>query len=363
MEELPIFQKFSKLKENEPWQPLGNFPTKVHELTNLEKTLNAESIWIKRDDESGDKYGGNKVRKLEFLLAEAREKEAKTVVTAGGIGSHHCLAVTIYFGESGIKPVVILTKQPVTGHVKENLLLDHYFGAEMHYAPSYLSVLLTSVKEIIKRKIKGEKPYLLFPGGSTPLSSLGYANAMIELEKQVKRNELPPPDQIFVPLGSGGTMAGLLAGKILTCLKTKIEGIRVVQKIAANSIRVAQLTNKTLELIQKYTPKKLDKVSAREVRINDEYYGGKYGYYTKEAKNAIELVKENESIKLEGTYTGKAFAALLDFIKKERNREKNILFWNTYNSVKFDPILEKYPHTRLPKEFQQFFKNTTELEN
>lgn len=357
MEELPIFQEFPKLKETQPWISLGNFPTKVHKLSNIEEELGAKGIWIKRDDQSGDKYGGNKVRKLEFLLADALEKEAETVITVGGLGSHHCLAVTIYFGEEGINPVILLTKQPVTDKVRKNLLLDHYFGAEMYYAPSYFSIITTGIKEILKRKIKRENTYFLFPGGSNSLSTLGYANAMLELKEQIDQNKIPTPDQIFVALGSGGTMAGLLAGKKLAGLKTKIRGIKVAQKITGNSLWVAQLANKTLDLIQKFSSKEIGRISAQEVRISNEYYGGKYGYYTDEATEAIELVKEKEDIELEGTYTGKTFSALLDFVrKKEENKEEDILFWNTYNSVKFDSILKEYSHTNLSKEFQQFFQ-------
>ncbi len=352
-----IFQKFPKLEESKPWKPLGEFPTKVHELTNIEELLDAESIWIKRDDKSCDRYGGNKVRKLEFLLAEALEKDSKSVITAGGIGSHHCLAVTIYFGEEGIQPVTILNKQPVTEDVRNNLLLDHYFGADMHYAPSYFSVITIALKEIIKRKMKGEKPYVLLPGGSTALSSLGYANAMLELEKQVEKNQMPAPDQIFVALGSGGTMAGLLAGKAISGLKTKVRGVRVVQKVTANSFWVAHLANKTLDLIQNFSEESLGRVSARNVRIDDGYYGGEYGYWTEKAKRAIKIVGEEEGIDLEGTYTGKAFASLIDYVKDEqKDKGENILFWDTYNSVEFDSVLEDYSHTKLPEDFQKFFK-------
>lgn len=129
---LPLFEEFPRLRGEIPWLKLGDFPTRVHRLKRLGKELGCRNLWIKRDDESGKLYGGNKVRKLEFLLADAEKKNAKVILTCGRIGSNHCLASTIYGSKLGFKSVLVLYHQPVTELVMSNLLLDHYFGAELH---------------------------------------------------------------------------------------------------------------------------------------------------------------------------------------------------------------------------------------
>jgi 1-aminocyclopropane-1-carboxylate deaminase/D-cysteine desulfhydrase-like pyridoxal-dependent ACC family enzyme len=157
---------------------LGNFPTPAHRLDRISDLLKSE-IWIKRDDLSGKIYGGNKVRKLEYLLADAKRKKSETVITFGGLGSHHCVAVAAYASLVGMEVVVILFDQPLTPYVRESLLLDHTFGAEMKYAGSYLKAFYLGIREYVKRR----KSYLILPGGSNPLSTLGYMDAVKELKK------------------------------------------------------------------------------------------------------------------------------------------------------------------------------------
>src|ERR1700758_3621977 len=139
---LPLFKFYPFLEENVPWILLGKYPSPVEKLSNLQRAFGANELWIKRDDLLSNIYGGNKVRKLEFILADARSRKSNTLITVGGLGSNHALALTMHSKNLGFRPVVVLFNQPKTQQVRKNLLLGFHFGAEMYYADSYLNLPL-----------------------------------------------------------------------------------------------------------------------------------------------------------------------------------------------------------------------------
>jgi D-cysteine desulfhydrase len=128
-----LFEKYAKLEEKIPWMSLGTLPTPVKRLENLELSLNRSNLWMKRDDLSGEKYGGNKLRKLEFIIADAKSKNKKWILTFGGLGSNHCLATAIYAKEHDLNCVLAFVDQPITESVREKLLLDSYYDAKLSY--------------------------------------------------------------------------------------------------------------------------------------------------------------------------------------------------------------------------------------
>mgnify|MGYP001772958760 CR=1 FL=1 len=350
---LPLFKSYPRIEKYIPRVMLGNYPSPVKRLSGLERALGSGEVWIKRDDLLSGIYGGNKVRKLEFILGDAIIRGAKTLITVGGLGSNHALALAAHSRDLGFKSVLVLFNQPNSYQVRKNLILDFYFGAEMHYADSYLKVPLIVVREFLKYLLSGNRPLYIPAGGTTPISTLGYVNAAFELKEQIEGGEMPKPDYIFVPAGTGGTMAGLILGGVLLGLDMKIIGVNVSTKLIINRFMVSRLVNKTFNLIKRYSPNMTQSLSKPDIILLDGYIEKGYGHATQKAKEAVRIAALEEGLCIEETYTGKAFAAFLDFIK---NRPKGVfLFWHTFNSVDFSETIERIDYWSLPKEFYNIF--------
>jgi D-cysteine desulfhydrase len=347
-----LFEEFSNLDGVIPWIPLVKTPTPVKQLKKLEDYLRTDiSIWMKQDSLTSKTYGGNKVRKLEFILADALEKKKETIATLGGVGTNHGLATTIFGKEKGLKVVLYLIDQPITKYVLNNLKLDFNYGAELKYVKNYLGV---GIHFYLLDRLKRRRTYWLPAGGSTPVGVLGYVNAVLELKQQIEEGKLPEPKQIFVAAGTTGTMAGIELGVQLTNLQTQVVGIRVTDKMAATGRKVKGLINGALKLLKK--DKKIKNFRYRpNFMLIDQYYGGKYGRVTPEGLEAVEIINKTENIFLETTYTGKTLAALLDQVKAAETKEP-ILFWNTYNSVDLSSVANQVQYQQLPPEFHHLFE-------
>jgi len=324
-----LFEIFPGLEGNVPWVKLGNFPTPLRRLKKLGKSIGAPALYIKRDDRSGALYGGNKIRKLEFSLAHALAQGKKTVVTFGGAGSNHVLATTIYGNTLGLKTAAFLTWQPPSTFVSRNIRGYSHYGTKMYYAKDAASL---SAHLINFGRNMFRSGYLLPPGGSNAHGTLGYVDAAFEIKRQVEEKEIPEPERIYVAAGSGGTMAGLLAGARLAGLSSKIVGVRVSEKWLINQITVSALANAAVRLLRRADPSVPEAVFRTEdVILNHDYLGQGYGFFTSEGRRAMKLMEKREGIHIEGTYTAKCFAALLDDLK--RKPKTPTLFINTYNSV------------------------------
>lgn len=189
--------------------PLGNGPTPVRELTGLGESRGVARLWIK-DDARYSEVGGNKARKLEWLLADARRRGRTTILTGGALGTNHGLATATFARRLGMRTVLVLAPQPETEHVRAQLERLRDSGAEIHVASGLATSFLVAAWLMVARAGPGLRaPYLLPPGGSTPLGCVGYVRAALELGEQVAAGELPEPSHVVVALGSGGTAAGL----------------------------------------------------------------------------------------------------------------------------------------------------------
>ncbi|UCG04018.1 MAG: pyridoxal-phosphate dependent enzyme [Candidatus Heimdallarchaeota archaeon] len=351
-----LFEEFSDLDGVIPWISLVNTPTPVKNLEKLENHLKTgTSIWIKQDNLTSATYGGNKVRKLEFLIADALEKEKETIATLGGIGTNHGLATAIFAKEKGLNVVLYLINQPLSKHVLDNLKLDFYYGAELKYVKNYLGVGLNFY---FLDRLKRKRVYWLPAGGSTPIGILGYVNAVLELKQQIEEGKLPEPEQIYVAAGTTGTMAGIELGVQLTNLQTQVIGIRVTDKMAATGRKVKSLIKGALKILQKDS--KLRKFQYKpKFKLIDHFFGGKYGRVTPEGLEAVEIVKKTEGVMLETTYTGKTLAALLAYVEEAKTNAP-ILFWNTYNSVDLSSVADQVNYQQLPSEFYHLFEDKVE---
>jgi len=362
-----LFDVYPNLEGKVPWLPLlTGIPSKVDRLKELEKHLNLKggAIYIKRDDKVHNIYGGNKPRKFEFIFGEALLKKKKGIITLGGIGTNHGIACAIITKELGLKCELFLSLQPLTWHVQRSLLLYNYFGAKLHFTKSFELGILKS----LLFRLFHPKYFLMSIGGSpilgigTPLGSIGFINAIFEVKKQIEQGLLPEPDCIFVAAGSSGTSAGLTAGCQLLGLKTKVYAVNVSQDIVVNPRAIIKIAKKAIKYLRKRdaSVENVD-ITGESYEIIKGYLGSGYGVKTIKSQNAVDLIYKLEGkksgFKLETTYTGKTMAAMLDFLGKEENKSKTVLFWNTYNSNDLDKYLRetKFEYQKLPKKFHKYY--------
>lgn len=358
---LPLFDALPGLEKNVKRIELVKSPTPVEHLDNLEKIIGSKAnLFIKRDDLSSPLYGGNKARKLEFTIGDILAKGSKRIITGGGLGSHMTVSISAFASQYNIKIDVVLFKQPVNDHVKTNMLLNKYFGANMEYSSNYVAFAADIARKFLKALINdGMPPYLVLPGDSNSLSGLGYVNAAFEIRDQVKTGKIPEPDYIFVPAGSCGTMAGLLAGLGLAGLKTKVAGVQVSEQFVTNERTVACLAEKQLKFIGKNSSADVTgfHFKPRDIIMLHKYLGGGYGHSTEKSEKAIKLLKQSQDVILDPTYTGKAMAAMIDFSKLPGNSGKNIMFINTYNSRDLSKEAASVDYLDLPEDFHKFFNH------
>ena len=354
-----MFRWYPGLRESLPWVALTRVPSPVHRLANLGSALGMQELWIKRDDQCGIWYGGNKPRKLEFLLGDALAQRAGTVITFGALGSNHTLATAVCGRKLGLQTVLILVRQPLSDSVRRNLLLVHAQGAKLVYAGGSARAVLAAVLHRLKHTIGSRRrAYIILPGGSSPRGCLGYVNAALELAEQIEAGELPQPDNIFVPVGSNGTMAGLEVGLRLAGLETRVVGVRVSDRLPIGPRAVARLANRCWALLHQHAPG-LPKgyVDPSQIAIRDGYLGNGYAHSTPEGHRAVHLMSEREGIRLDDVYTGKTLAALTDASTDPTLRERRVLFWNTFNTLPLDGLLlQDYDYRLLPKAFHRVFE-------
>jgi 1-aminocyclopropane-1-carboxylate deaminase/D-cysteine desulfhydrase-like pyridoxal-dependent ACC family enzyme len=358
-----LFSNYPKLADHIPYLKLGNLPTPILFLKKLSQQVNA-SVYLKHDgftNTSSSMFGGNKIRKLEFLLADALTRGAESVLTFGAAGSNHVVATACYAKAVGLKCIAMLKKQPNAHVVRRNLLLMRHFNTELHLSPSDEMRSLQTIATFIENKNNQNIfPYFIPTGGSTPIGILGYVNAAFELKKQIADGLMPEPDYIYVSAGSFGTMVGLLLGIKTAGLKAQLKPILVepLDKFETEQdiIKLFKETNQLLHNNDQSFP--LFNITIDELNLNTDFTGSGYGQFTKDGKKAIEIIYKTEGIKLDGTYTAKAFAALLYNITNDIiSKDKTILFWNTFCSDDFDTILETENYKQLPPCFHEYFEH------
>jgi 1-aminocyclopropane-1-carboxylate deaminase/D-cysteine desulfhydrase-like pyridoxal-dependent ACC family enzyme len=334
-----LFRRWPGLRGRLPWTSLGDFPTPVARLAATGERLGHPRLYVKRDDLSGRPYGGNKVRKLEFTLADARARGCDTVVTFGAAGSNHVLATTVHGRRLGLRTVAVLADQAPQAYVRRNLLADQGQGLEPIPARGPLDAALRGFVAWARLRATGARPCLLPPGGSSVVGTLGYVEAALEIEAQVRAGLLPAPELVVVPAGTCGTLAGLVAGLALTDLPTRVVGVRVYGRSGANPTIVRRLAGGALALLHALdaavpTPD----LGPERFVLRDDWFGPGYARFTPEGEAAVRLAAELEGLALEGTYSGKAFAAFLDLMSAPARRDRPALFVATHNSQPLGPL-------------------------
>jgi D-cysteine desulfhydrase len=364
--DLPLFKQYPRLREALSYISLGDLPTPIEKLSYMGSLLGTDSLYIKRDDLTGRMqingkrlYGGNKIRKLEFLIADALYKKQSAVLTFGGVGSNHALATTIYAQQVGLKSAVLLDDEPNSHDVRKKLLAQLAHHADMHFCTSDEQVTdITVLKKFFPQASDLSSVYSLIPvGGSNPLGTIGFVNAAFELKEQIDQGYIPEPDYIYVAFGSRGTTAGLILGLRAAGLKTLVVPVMVTsgqRYHEASTIDLIRETNKLLHNADQSFP--LFEFSEQDVMLNRNFLGIEYGLFTDEGINAIKLMQEFENITLDGVYTGKAFAALIyDLQQTNKLKDKKVLFWNTYCGDTYSEKNIGIDYTDLPEEFHTYF--------
>ena len=297
---------------------LAQLPTPIEALPHLSKMLGGPQLYIKRDDLTGLGFGGNKTRKLEYLVADALAKGCQTLISTGAVQSNHCRQVAAAAARLGLGCIMVLAgekpQQP-----QGNLFLDLLSGAEIIYVPK--DQRDRALAEITK-KADAEKrqPYLIPYGGSNAIGAMGYRQAMKELREQGLN-----PDWIVFATSSGGTQAGMLLGGRETGSQTKILGISVDKPAQEFSKTIAEIANAGAALLRIET-----RFHPEEILVNDDYCSAGYGVMTPAEKEAILLFARHEAILLDPVYTGRAAAGLIDLIRQGFFKpDEKVLFWHT----------------------------------
>lgn len=343
-----------------PVENIGHYPTPVFRADAL--CSDGAELWIKNDGVVNDVYGGNKVRKLELVLADALQRGARRIVTVGAFGSHHVLATTVFARQRGLGVAAVLCPQPWTEHAEATLRAGLGLGLEVVTAGLMARVPL-HVPRLLRR---GD--YFVPPGGSSVLGTLGYLRAVRELVGQIRAGELPEPDVIVAPLGSGGTVAGLLAGVRREGLHSQVIGVQVA---------VGRMVSEAMALTLAWAALRREGMAgsglglARRLELDDSHRGRGYGWPTPAGERASQLASR-AGLQLDPTYTAKTFAKSLELVgspgpardggrapgRKARKPGQpfRVLYWHTLSAAPLEPLLSRGPASgELPATLRDLF--------
>lgn len=319
---------------------LGFFPTPLVSLDRLTKYLGGPKILMKRDDQTGLALGGNKTRKLEFLIAEALEQGCDCVVTAGAAQSNHCRQTSAAATASGLECHLVLGGQPKQ-EPNGNLLLDYLFGANIHWdIDGRKGESIPNIMEALR--VEGKNPYLIPYGGSSTTGAAAYVEAMREVKMQLEVMT-QKVDHVIFASSSGGTQAGFTVGKTIHDLPFQLVGIEIDKGEAGKnsfSEYVCDLANqlaKRLDIETRYHD--------QNFTFRSEFLGEGYGVVSDFEREAIQVTAHQEGILLDPVYTGRAMGALFSMIRNKEFREnETVLFWHTGGT----PALFDYVKDLIP---------------
>lgn len=309
MSEPLLFRRHPTLAALVPWLPLASLPTPVDRIT-VQHAGRVVELLVKRDYLSARPYGGNKVRKLEFLLAEAKAMGSERVVTAGAFGSHHALATTIFGVQSGLRVSCVLFTQRPTPHVLEVLRLIAAHGAELRFTRRMEGVPLALRR--VRWHHRDERACIIPPGGSNAVGALGFVNAALELDAQIAAGECPAPSVIHVAGGTLGTAAGLAVGLALANRPIPVQATRITSPLVTHDRAVRSLVRGTLAILRAGGVEIPDAGAvASLVTLGHGQIGEGYGRETAAGLAAAESFAA-AGLTLDATYTAKAAAAVLE---------------------------------------------------
>jgi D-cysteine desulfhydrase family pyridoxal phosphate-dependent enzyme len=312
-----------------PRIPLAHLPTPLERLPKLSAHAGGPEIWVKRDDCTGLAFGGNKTRKLEFLLGEARAAGADTVVTVGGVQSNHARQTAAAAARVGMQCELVLPRVVPRAGVEYdeggNVLLDRLLGARVFVVPDEAAAAREIQARLAAAEARGGRAVAYPPGGSTPTGALGYVNAALELDAQLAETSEGAPAfaRIYLAASTGGTLAGLLCGLEMAGRSIPVTGVCVAGPSAALRESLGRLTGEVRTLLG------LSRPASENFTLLDGYLGEGYGVPSSASRDAIRRCAQLEGLLLDPVYTAKAMAALLEDAARGESGDAPVLFWHT----------------------------------
>jgi D-cysteine desulfhydrase len=345
----PLFAAYPELGRALPVVELATLPTPLEHARALGDALGLPALYLKRDDRAADPYGGNKVRKLELVLAEARRRGHRSVVTFGGVGSNHALATAIYGRRAGLAVKLRLLPEPPSAHVRHNLLAELAAGAELSLGDNATIDALVrgaAEQERLDPPTPGplptpapaagslETPYVIAPGGSSLLGNVGYVNAAFELRDQIAAGLMPEPTRLYVAAGTLGTAVGLAVGLRAAGLRTQVRAVRVSSTKYVSDERVRLMARDTVRYLRTRAPSfPAVELGPDALVLDHSQVGRGYALPTAAGTRAAALAHAH-GLELDPTYTAKTFAALVR--DAPTLGAEVVLFWDTYDPRTLD---------------------------
>lgn len=310
------------------------WPTPIQALPRLSRLLCGPQLFVKRDDAIGAGMGGNKTRKLEFLVADALAKGCNRLVTLGGLQSNHCRQTAIFAARHGLHCDLVLGGEAPESPLG-NLLIDDLLGARLHFAGDRPRDEV--VAELVRMwRTNGERPYLIPLGGSTGLGALGYVRAMAEALQQIDHQQLDI-DTMVLASSSAGTQAGLVLGAALFGYGGRVLGISIDAPERELCRQVSDIALQAATLLER-----TDVIDTLQVEVDAHYLGGGYAVVGTLERDAIRVVAETEGLLLDPVYTGRAMGGLIDLIGKGRfDKHQRVLFWHTGGAPALSAFAER----------------------
>ncbi len=343
---------FPRLAERLPKTALANLPTPVREHS-FSIAARPLTISVKHDNLTSDVYGGNKIRKLEYLFQRAAQRKAKRVATFGTVASNHALATAIYATHLDFECTCFLSHQARTpkAPIALNMHLRNHTNI-VRFGGSRASRIST-----LRQHLRNGRTWVIPMGGSNWLGVIGFVNAGLELAEQVQSGLVVAPDRLYVANGTMATAAGLALGLALAEMPTEVQAIRVTHETIANRDSMQRLIAKTATLMHRFDDSIPADLSDRtRLSLRDEFFGDGYARSNSATDHAIAFAQRELDLTLDTTYSGKAMAALLHDLQQPALAEQSLLFWNTYNSQPL-PVSSDLPDAtaRLPTEFLRYY--------
>jgi len=347
-----------------PCESIATLPTPVTSFDVSTIPGELASLHIKRDDQTAAPFGGNKIRKLEFILGEAREEGRREIITFGFAGSNHCVATARAAHAMGMHTTSLLLPQTPTPYVAQNLALGLEAGATLVHRRTTAGLVVALAKAWLTGLARDKvAPKVVPAGGSSSLGMIGYVNAGLELAEQISEGDCPRPDALYVALGSGGTAVGLQAGLALAGMDVKVVSVLVVE---GRYMSAAKLARKQRQLASFLAARGLSLPVSREAlstRVREEFFGPGYGEPTSESEEAREIAETQGDAFLDAAYTSKGFAALLADARAGALRDRHVVFWHTYGGPRQASSTPPFEGTasidmeRVPRSLRMYFES------
>lgn len=331
---------------------LASLPTPVRTVS-FDDVGGRHRICIKQDNLTGELYGGNKVRKLEYALRAACDHRCRTVATFGTVGSHHALATALYARKLGFECICFLSHQVRTDSVPATLNMHLANGTELvRFGGTYAARIAT-----LRKHLRGREAWIVPAGGSSWAGTVGFVNAALELAQQVESGALDLPDRLYVATGTMGTAAGLALGLALAGMPTEVHAVRISHNSITDQEKLQRLCAKTAYMMHRLDAGIPDDLANRvRLRLRHDFFAGGYAQTDQATEHAIAIACRQMNLMLEPTYTGKAMAALLADCREPEARGRTVLFWHSYHAKPL-PVSADAPldPQRLPAEFMRYF--------